>query len=77
MVDFHKDFNVLVVIGDIFDGVISETEKNIKPLINSKLIFLIILKLIKLSKLIIFAVSPTILEVCVRSVDSWNSHKYR
>ena len=31
MVDFHKDFNVLVVMGDIFDGVISETEKNIKP----------------------------------------------
>ena len=31
VVDFHKDFNVSVVMGDILDGVINETEKNIKP----------------------------------------------
>jgi len=31
MVDFHKDFNVLVVMGNVLDGVINETEKNIKP----------------------------------------------
>jgi len=31
IVDFHKNFNVLVVMGDILDGVISETEKKIKP----------------------------------------------
>jgi len=31
VVDFHEDFHVLVVMGDILDGVIIETEKNIKP----------------------------------------------
>ena len=31
VVDFHENFNVPVVMGDILDGVINETEKNIKP----------------------------------------------
>lgn len=30
-VDFHKNFNVTVVMGSILDGVINETEKSINP----------------------------------------------
>jgi len=31
VVEFDKDFNVIVVMGKILDGVINETEKDIKP----------------------------------------------
>ena len=31
VVDFHKNFNVPVVMGNILDGIINETEVNIKP----------------------------------------------